>query len=156
MLRALVVTAEHRTDVGVDPVEVALELGIDTTEASRLENWLTDRGYIEGLTQSHVKVTALAVDTIEELDDEAATMGGSQAMALDPKKVFIIYGRNGKAFAAMRDFVRSLGLEPSDFNQLVADRGGSPYVGQVISESMREAQAMVAIFTPDERAELRS
>ena len=38
---------------------------------------------------------------------------------------------------------------------MVADRGGSPFVGKVINEAMREMQAMVAVFTPDEYASLR-
>jgi predicted nucleotide-binding protein len=157
-LRALVKTAEGRTDVGVDPVEVAGEIGIDDDEAGKLENWLKGRGYVEGMTQSHIAITAEAVDAVEELDEQDAAVPAAEerpAMALDPKKVFIIYGRNVKAYEAMRDFLRALGLQPSGFNKMVEEAGGSPYVGDVIKNAMAESQAMVALFTPDERVTLR-
>ena len=74
----------------------------------------------------------------------------------DPRKVFIIYGRNTKAYEAMRLFVRSLGLQASDFRRMVELAGGSPYVGQLIHDNMKKSQAVIALFTPDEFAELRA
>ena len=153
-LRALVQCAEWRTDTGAPIAEVGAECGFSPDEVSQLDDWLTSHHFIEGLTATNVSVTALAIDTLEELGLGPETEG-KNIVATNPKKVFIIHGRNDKAFAAMRDFLRSLGLEASDFNQMVADRGGSPFVGKVINEAMREMQAMVAVFTPDEYASLR-
>jgi hypothetical protein len=52
--------------------------------------------------------------------------------------------------------VRSLGLEPLDFDQVSADLGGSPFVGQVVRQGMDLAKGIVALFTPDEFSALRA
>ena len=66
-----------------------------------------------------------------------------------------MYGRNGKALAAMRLFLRSLKLDPLDFDTVKNDLGGSPFVGEIIRSGMEHAQAIVVLFTPDEYASLR-
>jgi GNAT superfamily N-acetyltransferase len=71
-------------------------------------------------------------------------------MGADKKRVFVIYGRNTKAYDAMVLFLRSLGLDPWDFNQLSSDLGGAPFIGDIVRQGMKHAQAVVALFTPDE------
>jgi predicted nucleotide-binding protein len=70
------------------------------------------------------------------------------------KKVFIIHGRNIAARNAVEMFVRALALEPLDFDQVAADLGGSVFIGDVVRAGLKQAQAIVAIFTPDECAAL--
>lgn len=73
----------------------------------------------------------------------------------DPKRVFIVYGRNAAAADAMRAFLRSLTLIPGDFDEVKRRMGGTPFIGDVIRKGVEEAAAVVVIFTPDERATLR-
>lgn len=78
-----------------------------------------------------------------------------QGTAPDPKRVFVVYGRNGKALAAMRLFLRALKLEPLDFDTVKDELGGSPFIGEIIRRGMERAQAIVVLFTPDEYTALR-
>ena len=105
-------------------------------------------------------VAAQASPTAARLPPEApaSTTGSAVVMQQplpDPKKVFIIHGRNVDARNAVEQFVRSLGLEPLDFDQVSADLGGSPFVGQVVRQGMDLAKGIVALFTPDEFSALR-
>lgn len=72
----------------------------------------------------------------------------------DPKKVFIIHGRNTNARKAVEQFVRSLGLTPIDFEQLAADSGAS-FIGEIVRRGLSQAQGIIALFTADEIAYLR-
>jgi predicted nucleotide-binding protein len=72
----------------------------------------------------------------------------------DTKKVFIIHGRNVTARKAVEQFVRSLKLDPIDFDELAADMGAA-FVGEIVREGLNRAQGIIALFTPDEVAFLR-
>lgn len=72
----------------------------------------------------------------------------------DPKKVFIIHGRNTKARKAVEQFVRALGLVPIDFEQLAADSGAA-FVGEIVRTGLAQAQGIIALFTADEISHLR-
>jgi predicted nucleotide-binding protein len=73
----------------------------------------------------------------------------------DAKKVFIIHGRNIAARTAIEHFVRSLALDPIDFDQLAADQGGSPFIGDIVRSGLDKAQGIIALFTPEEFSSLR-
>jgi predicted nucleotide-binding protein len=70
------------------------------------------------------------------------------------KRVFIVYGRNIKAYNAMTLFLQSLGLEPKDFMEVRNELGGSPFIGEIVRRGLDQAQAYIILFTPDEFAAL--
>jgi predicted nucleotide-binding protein len=77
-------------------------------------------------------------------------------LTLDPRAVFVVYGRNDKARLAMFSFLRSINLKPLEWNHLIRFTGnGSPYVGDVLDVGFRVAQAAIVLFTPDDEAQLR-
>ena len=71
----------------------------------------------------------------------------------DPKKVFIIHGRNTAARIAVEHFLKVLKLEPLDFDELAADMG-TEFVGNIVLEGLKRARGIVTLFTPDEFAAL--
>lgn len=74
----------------------------------------------------------------------------------DPRKVFVIYGRNQKARNALFTFLRSIGLAPLEWSEAVAATGkGSPYIGEVLDRAFSIGQAIVVLLTPDDEARLR-
>jgi predicted nucleotide-binding protein len=73
----------------------------------------------------------------------------------DSKRVFIIYGRNKKAYDAMVKFLRALKLDPVPFNDVSAETGSSATVLQIVRRGMEKAAAVVALFTSDEWSVLR-
>lgn len=73
----------------------------------------------------------------------------------DPRKVFVIHGRNEPARRGLFDFLRSIGLEPIEWSQALAMTGqASPYIGDVLDAAFNAAQAIVVLQTPDDIAYL--
>jgi predicted nucleotide-binding protein len=73
----------------------------------------------------------------------------------DPRKVFVIHGRNTRARDEMEHYLRSLGLDPLRFGDVRASLGGTPTVADVVERGMEQAQGVVALFTADEYAAVR-
>lgn len=72
----------------------------------------------------------------------------------DPRKVFVIHGRNLDARKEMGTYLLSMGLEPINFGDLRASLKGTPTIKEIVMEGMRRAHGVVALFTADEYAEL--
>jgi predicted nucleotide-binding protein len=71
------------------------------------------------------------------------------------KRVVVIYGQDDAARTAMFTFLRSLHLEPLEFEQIVNETGqGSPFTGAAIDLAFTRAQAIITLITPDEWAAL--
>jgi len=70
----------------------------------------------------------------------------------DPRKVFIVHGRNTLARDAIVLFLRALKLDALDFDEVRNELRGSPFVGDVVRLGMERAQGIVVVFTPDEYA----
>lgn len=89
-----------------------------------------------------------------------ATLGSGGAEArtpvqLDSSLVFIIHGRNERAVAATTLFLRAIGLSSLPFKRVLADLGGSPFVGDVVRAGVSRAHAVICLITADEFAVLR-
>lgn len=66
----------------------------------------------------------------------------TEATEIDPRKVFVIHGRNEPARKGLFAFLRSIGLEPMEWSQALAMTGkGSPYIGEVLNVAFGAAQA---------------
>jgi len=74
----------------------------------------------------------------------------------DPSKVFVVQGRNHNANKAIFSFLRSIGLKPLEWSQIIASMNvGSPYIGNILDHAFDQAQAVVVLMTPDDEARLR-
>ncbi|MBP1823036.1 nucleotide-binding protein [Mycobacterium sp. OAE908] len=73
----------------------------------------------------------------------------------DPKRVFVVHGRNEAARQSMFTFLRAVGLNPIEWSRALAATGSaSPYIGEVLDTAFDMAQAIVVLMTPDEMAYL--
>lgn len=102
------------------------------------------------LTGPNVDISGISADPVREKPGKETSMS-----IPDPKKVFIIHGRNVEARHQMGIFVRALGLVPINFADLRAAMGGTPHIDAIVEKGMAEAQGVIAVFTPDEFASLR-
>jgi predicted nucleotide-binding protein len=67
------------------------------------------------------------------------------------RNVFVVHGRDEQARMALFGFLRALGLNPLDWEQLVsATENASPYLRDVIMQGIAMAQAAVVLMTPDD------
>ena len=72
------------------------------------------------------------------------------------RDVFVIHGRNSMARDALFAFLRSIDLHPLEWSEAVQATGKSaPYIGEILDAAFSNAQAVVALFTPDDEARLR-
>jgi predicted nucleotide-binding protein len=79
------------------------------------------------------------------------------SFAADRKAVMVVYGHDREANTALFDWLRSVGLKPQEWGQLVHATGSaSPYIGDVLVHAFEDAQAVIAFFTPDERVQART
>ena len=73
----------------------------------------------------------------------------------DPRRVFVIHGRNELARKAIFEFLRAVGLDPIEWSQAIAMTGkASPYIGEVLDSAFSAAAAVVVLQTPDDVAHL--
>ena len=137
-------------------------------EAEKLSNLSTPQSVVKQVDKFRSFLSAL----IEALEDHPevdlgipqpdAPQGVEMAIealparAKDTRKVFVVHGRNEKARKALFDFLRSIDLHPQEWSEWVHETGhGSPYVGNVLKEGFKVAQAFVVLMTPDDEARLR-
>jgi len=113
---------------------------------------ITSLGSLENIFDEFKTIDS---EMIEELIEEEK-MEVNDSIEPDPKKVFVVHGRNKKARDAMFQFLRSIDLKPIEWSQAVkATKKGTPYVGEVLEVALGIAQAIVILVTGDDIARLR-
>lgn len=92
-----------------------------------------------------------------KLDVESTELNNIRISGEDMnKKVFVIHGRNEKIRKSFFEFLRSIGLQPIEWNQAIKLTGkSSPYIGEIIEAGLNEAKSIIVLFTPDETATLK-
>lgn len=88
---------------------------------------------------------------------DASKKGVDENLKTDPKKVFVVHGRNKKAKDGMFGFLRAIGLNPIEWNQAIKSTGkASPFTGEVLDKTFEEApQAVIVLITGDDIARLK-
>lgn len=98
-------------------------------------------------------------NTGESDSQDAGKTGSEMSSSADRSRgnsVFLIHGRDSAVVVAMKQFLRSLGIKVVEWDHAVSQTGTpSPYVGDVVMEGLRMADAAVVLFTPDELVRLR-
>jgi predicted nucleotide-binding protein len=79
-----------------------------------------------------------------------------KAHASRKRGVFVIHGRDDAFNGKMHEFLSLIGLQPMEWEPLVgaAGYGPAPFLHDVIRNGMHEAQAIVALLTPDDVVQL--
>lgn len=86
----------------------------------------------------------------------SAESGGLETIASDPRRVFVVHGRNDAVRDSMFAFLRALDLAPIEWDQAIAMTGkGSPYIGEILDVAFDRGQAVVVLMTPDDIVQLR-
>lgn len=124
-------------------------------DVASLNDVLSTQGPSEAERESWAAAVATP-DLLESEPEAEANERGSVETEGARGAVFVIYGRNDPARAAMFDFLTALGLEPLTWEKLLAATGeAAPYVGNVLAAGFKVAQAVVVLLTPDDEARLR-
>lgn len=87
---------------------------------------------------------------------KAGLISQGQKSAPDPKKIFVVYGRNEEARKSLFTFLRAIKLDPIEWTELVKATGkGSPYIGEILEKGFSEAKAVVVLMSPDDVGKVR-
>jgi predicted nucleotide-binding protein len=101
--------------------------------------------------------------------DVAATAIGTSSRRIHKRKsnlskgrrpqgnyVFVVHGRNEKIRKALFGLLRSVGVQPIEWNKAIEfTKKGAPYVGEILDAAFKRARAIVVLFTPDDEAKLK-
>ena len=83
--------------------------------------------------------------------------GAPTSRITNRKAVMVIYGHDHEANTALFNWLRAVGLLPGEWSQLLQASGSaSPYIGDVLEHAFNNAQAVIAMFTPDEYVTTRN
>ena len=75
---------------------------------------------------------------------------------INANDVFLVYGRDKNASRGMKELLRSVQINPVEWEQAVNWTGkGTPSIFEVIQTAINRVQAVVVLFTPDEHVQLR-
>ncbi len=72
------------------------------------------------------------------------------------QKVFVIYGQDEDAHNTLNLFIRSLELKELTFDEIANSLGTNPFIADIVVAGVQQADAVIALFTPDEQAALFS
>ena len=96
------------------------------------------------------------------IDEGSTTAEGAPHALIDPltapksKRVFVVFGRDRKLYSAVVRFLRTLKLDPVEWNDaLDGTRNASASIKEILDEAFTMAQAVVVLLTPDDEARLR-
>ena len=79
----------------------------------------------------------------------------SLSNGVDPRKVFVVHGRDRQAKGAIIKYLGALGLDGFDWGDPVsATKTGTPFNGNIVDEAFKLAHAVIVLLTPDEIAML--
>ncbi len=162
-------TSLHDAYLQANGASFALEFGADTERETGLDypaykgaaKRLVDQALADWVGQSSITMTPFGVRVAEQpalLADELPVyedLKEKVATVADKRKVFVIHGRNLEARKQMGIYLRALGLEPINFDDLRAGLGGTPTIADIVMAGMAQAQGVVALFTADEYAALK-
>lgn len=146
-------------DVDAEALKLAAQELID---GYYLEYAVMDGGqYTCHLTELGARTARLIDSLIQEFPGAQmdsilkASAPAMKEIATDPRKVFVVHGRNEAARKALFSFLRSIGLEPLEWNEGVKlTSSASPYIGEVLEAMFQKAQAVVVLITGDDYAML--
>ena len=75
----------------------------------------------------------------------------------NPKRVFVVFGRNTFIAYEVRAFLREIGLSPILWGQALKETGsGSPPTPKILEAGFSEAQAVIVLLTGDDLARVKS
>jgi len=169
-LCVLAVLVEHRVLRGqVTAGWLKEQTGLADDAFDFADTYLLQSGYVKGtlgglagrrwLTPSGVDFYASHRHEVAPTTEDRPP--GSQPESREPempeaRKVLVVHGRDLEARDFLFTFLRSIGLQPLEWSELVGATGkGSPYVGEVLDSAFSIAKAIVVLMTPDDEARLR-
>jgi len=90
-------------------------------------------------------------------NEQVRNIGGEkETMPQNKRNIFIVHGRNKSARDALFEFLRSLKLNPIEWDEAIKITGkAAPFIGEILNKAFSEAQAVVVLLSGDDEARLK-
>jgi predicted nucleotide-binding protein len=136
----------------VAALNLASDNGINISKYATAEDYTT----LGTLAGAPPQAVAMANPPTQVVRTKQTAANKSAKTKKTGRRIFVIHGRNEKARAGLFDLLRRMGLEPMEF-QSIANRvrTGSPTMEAILEKAFKDADAVIALFTPDDEATLR-
>lgn len=135
-------------------------IGLSKEDFDSADMYLLQQKYIEGTLggmSGSRWLTGRGIDFYEEsdspLDSDLKSQEGNQMP--DPKKVFVVHGRDSRLRDDFFSFLRALDLQPIEWSEALKLTGkATPYIGEALDSAFKNAQAVIVLLTPDDEVRL--
>ena len=92
---------------------------------------------------------------LEEISTELKDDNIIKERIINKRAIFVVHGRNEGIRKAMFSFLRTIKLEPIEWEEAIKMTGKpNPYIGEILETAFSKAQAILVIFTPDDLVKL--
>ncbi|MBN2433628.1 MAG: nucleotide-binding protein [Spirochaetes bacterium] len=170
-------------DEFIESIKLGEEIGIDRETTFNFVRYFHQKGYINLRTDqgTTISITSKGIDEAEKIiskhdeneigwprkhnyrSDERdknimkkESNSDTTEKKANPKKVFVVHGRNLKARDAMFQFLRSIDIQPIEWEEAISlTKNASPFPQQVLDKAFEIAQAIIILITGDDLAKLR-
>ncbi|WP_426747442.1 nucleotide-binding protein [Myxococcus faecalis] len=144
----------------LDAQSLALQSGVNAEDLGGIIEELEDRGLVEVVRylgmSSKLGFSQASLTAQGRMASRRLAGGMMSTIQKDPRNVFVVHGRNAVARDALFDFLRSVGLNPMEWEEARRQTGSaSPYIGQILDAAFGAAQAIVVLLTGEDEARLR-
>jgi len=157
-LKALYELTEGNENNIRDMWKIGKSLGFPNSLTNKIGQYLEGEKFIIFRTdQGEISIKHNGVKKVENaLSKKDEVEPKDKKIKADPKKVFVVHGRNEKARRAMFDFLRSVDLKPIEWEEAVRLTGeGASFPQQVLDKAFETAQAIIILITGDDIAKMR-
>lgn len=132
----------------IDPTGFANRIGAQRRQVEVALKNLVDMGWLDGEYVAGTDIPVIASITaagVIAAEQSPQSEASEQAVLPrpNPKRVFVVHGRNTKLRDSLFAFLRAIGLEPIEWPQAIAlTRKATPYVGEILEAAFNHAQAV--------------
>jgi predicted nucleotide-binding protein len=134
--------------------------GIPEEEFDSADIYLLQQKYIEGTMggkQGSRWVTGHGIEFYENKTGSAKRHKTDDVTMTvpDPRRVFVVHGRDERLRRDFFSFLRALGLQPIEWSEALKLTGKtSPYIGEILDSAFNNAQAILVLLSPDDEVRL--
>jgi len=137
-------------------IAVAAENGINITKYSTQDQLNQLRASSNALTEAREVVTTTQPAGTRKRSSQTLRRSLGERTKRRGTSVFVVHGRNERLRKSMFAFLRSIGLQPIEWQKAIAlTKKATPYVGEILDAAFRQAAAIVILLTPDDEARLK-
>ncbi len=134
--------------------------GLTPSQLESVMEYMVGEGWVEAMSDEGLDVyfKHLGIKAAESFNlstNNTTSEASNMTTPKDPRKVFVVHGRNLEARNSLFRFLRSIELKPLEWSQAIRETGkASPFIGEILDVAFSKAQAVVVLLSPDDEAQL--